>query len=380
MTETIYQGLAGINVDTSQICDIDGLKGELIYRGYDIGELANKASFEEVSYLLWHDDLPNTQALASFKESLKPHYELPQVLIDALRLLPKHTHPMDAIRTAVSILGANDPASDGVDQANIERIGLSLCAKFPSIVASFERLRNGLEPIAAKPDLSIAGNFLYMLTGQEPSEAATQVMDVALVLHAEHGSNASTFTARAVASTLTDVYSAITAAVGSLKGPLHGGANAAVMEALETIGSVEAVEDYVMNILQTPGGRVMGFGHRVYRVFDPRAIILQEVSHKLAEESGNSKWFEMSLEMVRVMEREMGKKGKDVKPNVDFFSASVYRMLGFPIDLYTPIFAVARISGWMAHLYEQYADNKLMRPNLVYQGPKGKHFTPIEKR
>ena len=205
-------------------------------------------------------------------------------------------------------------------------------------------------------------------------------MDVALVLHAEHGSNASTFVARATASTLTDVYSAITAAVGALKGPLHGGANTAVMAALEGIGSIEGVEPYVLSVLAKPGGRVMGFGHRVYKVLDPRAQVLKEVSRQLAQESGDSKWFDMSLEMERVMDREMVKKGKEVKPNVDFFSASVYRMLGFPGDMYTPIFAVARISGWMAHLYEQYADNRIMRPRLAYSGGMGLKFKPIAER
>lgn len=380
MPETIHLGLAGINIDTSQISSIDGIKGELIYRGYDIRELANKASYEEVIYLLWHDDLPNKSQLTEFKESLKPQFALPEVVLESLKLMPAGIAPMHAVRTAVSMLGATDSMADDVSLDNVKRTGLSLTAKFPTIVAAYERIRNDLPVIEPDPELSIAGNFLYMLTGEKPTEAATTVMDVALVLHAEHGSNASTFAARAVASTLTDVYSAITAAVASLKGPLHGGANAAVMKALEQIGSVEAVEGYVLDILNTKGGRVMGFGHRVYRVLDPRAIILKDVSMRLAEESGDSKWFEMSLEMERIMDREMAKKGKEVKPNVDFFSASVYRMLGFPRDMYTPIFSVARISGWMAHLFEQYADNKLMRPRLVYEGPSGNTFTPVEDR
>jgi citrate synthase len=205
-------------------------------------------------------------------------------------------------------------------------------------------------------------------------------MDVALVLHAEHGSNASAFVGRATASSLTDVYSAITAAVGSLKGPLHGGANTGVMTTLEDIGDVAGVEAYVKETLESKSGRVMGFGHRVYRVLDPRAQILKNVAKELAEESGDSKWYEMSLEMERVMDREMEERGKQVRANVDFFSASVYRMLGFPKDMYTPIFAVARISGWMAHLFEQYADNRLMRPRLVYEGPTGRTFTPIDER
>lgn len=380
METTINRGLDGINIDISKICFIDGDKGELVYRGYDIRELANKASFEEVVYLLWNEDLPTRPELERFKAELSGHFEIPPQVLDLLRSLPKGTAPMHALRTAVSMLAAFDENPDDVSLDNVRRIGVKLTAQFPTITAAIERVREGKEPVAPDPSLSVAGNFLYTLTGQRPTEAATRVMDVALVLHAEHGANASTFTARATASTLTDVYSAVTAAVGSLKGPLHGGANEGVMKALETIGSTQAVEDYVMNILSQPKGRVMGFGHRVYRVVDPRANILREVSKRLAEESGESKWFEMSLEMERVMDREMEKRGKQIKPNVDFFSASVYRMLGFPGDMYTPIFAVARIPGWMAHLLEQYADNRLMRPHLVYEGPMGKTFTPIDER
>lgn len=219
-----------------------------------------------------------------------------------------------------------------------------------------------------------------MLTGEQPSEAAVRVMDVNLVLHAEHGSNASTFVARATASTLTDVYSAITAAIGSLKGPLHGGANTAVMQTLESLGSMDEVEGFVMNRLAEPKGRVMGFGHRVYRVLDPRATILKDVAAELAREQGGNKWFEMSLEMERVMSREMEKRGKQVRPNVDFFSASVYRMLGFPSDTFTLLFAVARTPGWMAHLFEQYADNQIFRPRLTYTGATDRTFVPIEDR
>jgi citrate synthase len=380
METTINRGLDGINIDSSRICHIDGMKGELVYRGYDIRELANKAGFEEVIYLLWNEDLPNRSELESFKAELSGHFEIPRQTLDMLRSLPEETVPMHALRTAVSMLAAFDDNPDGVDLDNVRRIGTRLTAQFPTIAAAIERVRRGKDPVAPDPALSIAGNFLYTLTGEKPSAAATRVMDVALVLHAEHGANASTFTARATASTLTDVYSAVTAAVGSLKGPLHGGANEGVMKALEEIGSVEEVESYVMTTLGQPKGRVMGFGHRVYRVLDPRANILREVSEKLAEESGESKWFEMSLEMEQVMDREMEKKGKEVKPNVDFFSASVYRMLGFPGDMYTPIFAVARVPGWMAHLLEQYADNRLMRPSLVYEGPTGRKFKPIDER
>jgi len=380
MEQTIQRGLDGVYIDTSAVCHIDGAKGELVYRGYDIGELADRASYEEVVYLLWNGELPNRAKLEAFRAELAPSFAVPDEVYDLLRSLPKDAAPMQALRTAISLLGSFDADPDGVDAENVHRIGSRLLAQFPTVTAAIERVRKGLDPVEPHPELSVAGNFLYMLTGEEPTEAATRVMDVALVLHAEHGSNASTFVARATASTLTDVYSAITAAVGALKGPLHGGANTAVMRALEQIGGVDAVEPYVLDVLAKQGGRVMGFGHRVYKVLDPRAQVLKDVAQHLAEESGDSKWFEMSLEMERVMDREMAKRGKMVKPNVDFFSASVYRMLGFPADMYTPIFAVARISGWMAHLFEQYADNRLMRPRLVYDGPVGKKFVPIERR
>ena len=379
MDETIYRGLDGVNVDTSEICFIDGEKGELIYRGYDIAELT-EATYEEVVHLLWEGELPTRAQLEAFRATIAKDFAIPDAVVDLMRGLPQDASPMHAVRTAVSALASFDPDPDGVGLENVRRIGTALLAQVPVVVGTLQRLRTGHEPVAPKPELSIAANFLYTLSGEEPTEAATRVMDTALVLHAEHGSNASTFSARATASTLTDAYSAITAGIASLKGPLHGGANTGVMKALEEIGSVENVESYVLETLAKPGGRIMGFGHRVYRVRDPRAAILEQVARQLAEESGESKWFEMSLEMERVMDREMAKKGREVKPNVDFFSASVYRMLGFPADMYTPIFAVARISGWMAHLYEQYADNRLVRPRLVYEGPRGKTFTPIDQR
>jgi citrate synthase len=379
MESTIYRGLTGVNVDASEICSIDGEQGELIYRGYDIRELADQASFEEVVHLLWFGELPTREQLDGLRDAIRPSFDLPGPVLDLLASLPQGTHPMTALRTGVSALAAFDPAPDGTDLDNVRRIGFSLLGKVPAIVAAFQRLQAGQEPCAADPNLAVASNFLRMVNAEEPSDAAARVMDVALVLHAEHGSNASTFVARSTASSLTDVHSAITAAIGSLKGPLHGGANYGVMKALEEIGDVDGVERYVLDTLEA-GGRVMGFGHRVYRVLDPRAAILKGVSEKLAEESGDAKWFEMSLEMERVMKREMDARGKQIAPNVDFFSASVYRMLGFAKETYTPIFAVARVAGWMAHLFEQYADNRLMRPRLVYQGERGKTFAPIDQR
>ena len=376
----IDRGLAGINIGTSEICLIDGEKGDLVYRGYDIRELADRTTYEEVVWLLWNDDLPTSDQLKRLQTELAPDFAVPPAVLDMLRSLPDDADPMHALRTGVSLLAAFDEDADDTSAANVRRIGRRLVAQFPTVTAAYHRIRNGQEPVDPHPDLSVAGNFLYMLNGEMPSDAATRVMDAALVLHAEHGSNASAFVGRATASTLTDPYSAITSAIGALKGPLHGGANTGVMATLEEIGDVEGVEDYVVETLGKEGARVMGFGHRVYRVVDPRAQILKNVARALAEESGDSKWFDMSLEMERVMDREMEKRGKQVRANVDFFSASVYRMLGFPKDMYTPIFAVARISGWMAHLYEQYADNRLMRPRLVYEGPTGRTFTPIEER
>ena len=380
MDTTIQRGLDGVVIDSSRICFIDGLKGELIYRGYDIRELADKASFEETVYLLWNGQLPKQGELEAFKAELKPHFAVPDDAIDVLRHFPQEESPMHALRTAVSLLAASDLESEGVDLDNVRRIGLKLTAQVVTLTAALQRLRSAQEPVAPHPDLGLAANFLYMTSGEEPSAAAVRVMDVALVLHAEHGSNASTFVARATASTLTDVYSAVVAAIGSLKGPLHGGANTAVMQMLEEIGSVEAVESFVMDKLSQPKARIPGFGHRVYRVLDPRAAVLEEVSEKLAEESGDAKWFLMSQEVERVMGAEMDRRGKQVRPNVDFFSASVYRMLGFPAEMYTPIFTVARTPGWAAHLLEQYADNRLMRPKLAYEGEKGKTFVPIESR
>lgn len=382
MMDQIHRGLVGVKIDTSGICHIDGLKGELIYRGYDIRDLAAGATFEEVVYLLWYGDLPDQQQLAAFRERLNAQLELPAEA-ELLKWGGDGIRPMHALRTAVSAMGSADLAADGLDQDNLERIGLRLTAQIPALVAAIVRFRNGEQLVQPKPELSLAANFLYMLTGEEPTDAAVRVMDVALILHAEHGVNASTFAARAIAGTNSDAYSAITAAIGSLKGPSHGGANTAVMETLESLGSVEDVEPYVLDILGRPKGRVMGFGHRVYRVLDPRATVLKRVAQELAAEradSAASRYFEMSLEMERVMDREMEKRGREVKANVDFFSASVYHMLGFPTDLFTPIFAAARTPGWLAHLYEQYADNVLLRPQLVYDGPLDRKFVPLAGR
>jgi citrate synthase len=380
MEPTIHRGLAGVYFAESDICHIDGERGELYYRGYDIRDLT-EATYVEVVYLLWHGELPTAKQLADFRAELVPHYPIPDKVMELLLCLPEGTDPMHMLQAAAAMLAAFDENPDEIDPDNLRRIGLSLVVQFPYIVATFERIRRGQEPLEPRADLGLAGNFLYMLNGELPERAAVRVLNTALLLHAEHGSNASTFTARTSASTLTDAYSAIAAAVGSLKGPLHGGANEAVMRTLEGIGSIEGVEQFVLDTLAKPKGRVMGFGHRVYRVLDPRGKILRDVAEKLAKTSEEAKYFHMSLEMERVMEREMAARGKhDVKPNLDFFSASVYRMLGIAVDMYTPVFAIARVSGWMAHLFEQYADNHLVRPRLHYRGELGRRFVPIAQR
>ena len=379
MEPTIHHGLAGVYVAETDICGIDGERGELYYRGYDIRDLT-EATYTEVVYLLWHGELPTQAQLDAFRDELVPHYPIPDKVLELLHCLPEATDPMHMLQAAAAMLAAFDQDPDSIDPENLRRIGLSLVVQFPNIVATYDRIRRGKRPLEPISELGLAGNFLYMLNGEVPTEAATRVVNTALLLHAEHGSNASTFVARASASTLTDAYSAVAAAVGSLKGPLHGGANEAVMRALESIGSIEGVEKYVLDTLAKPKGRVMGFGHRVYRVLDPRGAILRDVAAELAKESPEGKYFEMSLEMERVMEREMSARGRQVKPNLDFFSASVYRMLGIPVDMYTPIFAVARVSGWMTHLFEQYADNHLMRPLVKYRGERGRTFVPIAKR
>ncbi len=380
MEPTIHHGLAGVYFAESDICHIDGERGELFYRGYDIRDLT-EATYVEVVYLLWHGELPTAKQLEDFRAELVPHYPIPDKVMELLLCLPPGTDPMHMLQAAAAMLAAFDQNPDEIDPDNLRRIGLSLVVQFPNLVATFERLRRGEAPLEPRSDVGLAGNFLWMLNGEVPNDAAIRVLNTALLLHAEHGSNASTFTARTSASTLTDAYSAIAAAVGSLKGPLHGGANEAVMRTLEQIGSVEKIEQYVLDTLAKPRGRVMGFGHRVYRVLDPRGKILRDVAEKLAETSSEAKYFHMSLEMERVMEREMNARGKsNIRPNLDFFSASVYRMLGIPVDMYTPVFAVARVSGWMAHLYEQYAENHLVRPRLQYRGELGKRFVPLAER
>jgi 2-methylcitrate synthase len=367
-------GLEGIVAAQSAISDVNGQEGRLIYAGYDIHDLAEHATFEEVIYLLWHGSLPTLTELDSLKTELNRESGLHPAIQQFLRSIPKESNPMDVLRTVVSALSLYDP--DGADMsrdANVRK-AIRLTAKFPTIVTTFQRVRGGLDPVEPRSDLSIAGNFLYTLRGQVADEIATRTIDVALVLHADHELNASTFASRVTAATLSDMYSAIVSAIGTLKGPLHGGANEGVIKNLLEIGSVDNVEAWIKQALLDKR-KIMGFGHRVYRTEDPRATHLREMSRKLGERTGERKWYEMSRKMEEVMMRE-----KHLNPNVDFYSASTYYALGIPTDLFTPIFACSRISGWTAHVLEQYANNRLIRPRAEYVGPRGLHYVPIEKR
>ena len=367
-------GLEGIVAAQSSISDVNGEEGKLIYAGYDIHDLAQHATFEEVIYLLWNGKLPTAVELGELKSQLNSEAGLPAEIIELIRFLPKTTNPMDMLRTFVSALGLYDP--DGADnslEAN-SRKAVRLTAKFPIIVTTFQRVRNGQEPVHPREGLSLAGNFLYTLKGQEPGEVATRTMDVAFVLHADHELNASTFAARVTAATLSDMYSAIVSAIGTLKGPLHGGANEGVIKNLLEIGSVEAVETWVKDAFANKK-KIMGFGHRVYRTVDPRAIHLAEMSRQLGARTGETKWYEMSRKMEEVVKRQ-----KHLNANVDFYSASTYYALGIPTDLFTPIFACSRISGWTAHVLEQFRNNRLIRPRAEYVGPRGLTYVPIDER
>jgi citrate synthase len=367
-------GLEGIIAAQSSISDVNGIEGRLIYAGYDIHDLAKNSTFEEVIYLLWNLSLPTMAQLSELKALLAAETALPKGILQLVQSIPSETNPMDALRTVVSALSFYDPdAGDNSTEANVRK-AIRLTARFPVIVTTFQRARNGKAPIEPRADLSIASNFLYTLNGKEPDEIASRTMDVALILHADHELNASTFAARVTAATLSDMYSAIVSAIGTLKGPLHGGANEGVIKNLLEIGSVDNVERWTSEALSNKT-KIMGFGHRVYRTEDPRATHLREMSRQLGERTGEKKWYEMSVKMEEVMMRE-----KHLNPNVDFYSASTYYALGLPTDLFTPIFACSRISGWTAHVLEQFKNNRLIRPRAEYVGPRGLQYEPIENR
>jgi citrate synthase len=370
---TATQGLEGIVATTSSISSI--VDGVLTYRGYDIDDLAVNASFEEVVYLLWYGKLPNQQELDGLIANLNSQSAIPAALIDAMKLYPKETNSMAALRSAISTLALYDDEADDMSaEANLQK-AIRLQAQLPTVVAAFDRIRKGLEPNAPLKDASsIAQNFLYMLTGEEPAQVAIAAMDQALVLHADHELNASTFAGRVTVATLSDIYSGVTSAIGALKGPLHGGANEAVMAMLEEIGSIDHVDTYIADALANKK-KIMGFGHRVYKNGDPRAKHLQKMSNELGKLTGNMSWYEMSVKIEALVTGEKG-----LKPNVDFYSASVYTSLGIPRDLFTPIFAISRVSGWTAHILEQFTNNRLIRPRADYTGPVNQKYTAINNR
>ena len=335
------KGLEDVIAGESSICDVDGKNGKLIYRGYDIHDLAQNTTFEEVVYLLWHGKLPTTSELEALKADLDAARPLPEAALALLRQFPQSAPPMDALRTATSLLSLYDPDEGDESMEANQRKALRLTAQMGTLVATLDRLRRGAEPVAPKPGLSTAGNFLYQLTGREPNETETHALDVALILHADHELNASTFAARVTVATLTDMYSAVTSAVGTLAGPLHGGANVNVMHLLEKIGTPDRADEVVTQML-AEGKKIPGIGHRVYRALDPRAVSLSEMSRQLAEATGDPKWYEISERVQEAADKALAAKGKTtLKANVDFFSASVYHMLGIPSDQFTPVFAIS---------------------------------------
>ncbi len=377
MMSTYAKGLEGIVAAETEMSFIDGQKGILEYVGISIGDLSEKSTFEETVFLLWNKRLPTKDELTKFCNDLSDRYTLSEQLLASIRTLPKTAEPMHMLRTMVSGLAMHDddPNANSVEAA-CEK-SLNILGYAPSIVAAFDRHRRGLDVIAPDKSLSFAANFLYMLNGEKPTETMARAFDICMILHADHGLNNSTFTARVIISTLSDVYSAITGAIGSLRGPLHGGANEGVMHMLAEIPSIDAVEPFIMGKLERRE-KIMGFGHRVYKTKDPRAKALQALARQLAEDTGNTELYEKSRRIEEIMDREVGAKG--IYPNVDFYSATTYHCIGLKLDLFTPMFALSRLGGWSGHIIEQLADNRLYRPTTEYTGPHGVPYTPINER
>jgi citrate synthase len=373
---TVKQGLEDVVVATSEICFIDGQEGRLLYRGYDVDELVQHSTFEEVAYLLWHGTLPSRKQLDTHTKALTAtaNRRLPPKLVTMLRQLPKKTTPMEVLRTGVSALAHFDPDAEDRSREAMLRKALRLTAQMPTLIAAWERLRRGRSPVAPDPRLGLAANFLAMMTGRRPSELAAETFDVALILHADHEFNASTFAARVTAATLSDLHSAVVSGIGALKGPLHGGANEQVMRMVEEIGKPERAEAWIKKALADKA-RIMGFGHRVYRVEDPRAKHLRRLATALGKQTGRTRDVEVLDTVARVMGEE-----KKIYPNVDLYSGAAYACMGIPTDLFTPIFAMSRVAGWAAHVLEQHAHNRLIRPRAEYTGPPRQAYVPPDKR
>ncbi len=377
---TVYEyraGLEGVPATQSSISFVDGTNGILEYRGIPIQELAAKSPFLETAYLLIWDELPSAADLEAFKHEIQSHRRLKYRIRDMMKCFPESGHPMDALQACAAALGLFYSKRALNDQTYIRAAVVRILAKIPTMVAAFQMMRKGNDPIQPRDDLDYAANFLYMLTEEEPDPLAAQIFDVTLTLHAEHTINASTFSALVTASTLTDPYAVIASAVGTLAGPLHGGASEEVILMLEEIGSVENVRPFLEKRLENKD-KIMGFGHRVYKVKDPRAIILQQLAEQLFEKFGQDKYYDIAVEMERVVEEKLGHRG--IYPNVDFYSGLVYRKLGIPTDLYTPVFAISRAAGWLAHWKEQLGENRIFRPTQIYTGLHSVPYVPIEDR
>lgn len=371
---TASAGLRGVVAAQSSIGDVDGEKGILIYQGYDIHDLAENSTFEEVVFLLWNGRLPKSEELSQLTAQFRANYSVAPEVIELMKRFPTDADPMDVLRTAVSSLDFFDRNGHSTDRDNAVRTAVRLTGQIGTIAAAWDRIRNDKDVVAPDENLGIAENFLYMLRGERPDAEEARMFDIALILHADHELNASTFTTRVVAGTLAGMYGAVTAGIAALAGPLHGGANTAVMRMLLEIGDIDKVDEFVDNALEAKK-KIMGIGHAVYRTEDPRATWLRKFSKTMSERRGESKWFEMSQRIEKLMHEKKG-----MFPNVDFYSASTYYLMGIPLDLYTPIFAVSRISGWTGHILEQYADNKLIRPRAEYIGERGLKYVPIAER
>jgi citrate synthase len=378
MTVCEYRpGLEGVPATQSSISYVDGKEGVLEYRGIRIEELAQYSTFLESSYLLIWGGLPSKVELAAFEHEIRYHRRLKYRIRDMMKCFPESGHPMDALQACAAALGLFYSRRALDDPAYIQKAVVRLLAKIPTMVAAFQLIRKGNDPVQPRDDLDYAANFLYMLNEREPDSLAARIFDICLTLHAEHTINASTFSAMVTASTLTDPYAVVASAVGTLAGPLHGGANEEVIEMLQNIGSVENVRPYVDHCIENKL-KIMGFGHRVYKVKDPRATILQGLAEQLFEKFGQDEYYGIALEMEQVIAEKLGHKG--VYPNVDFYSGLVYRKLGIPTDLFTPVFAISRVAGWLAHWKEQLGENRIFRPTQIYTGPRSELYTHIEER
>ena len=382
MSNTMQQmhtdiGLVNTIVARSSLSFIDGEKGILEYEGFDIDTLARNSTFEEIAFLLWNGRLPSRYELSEFISQIQSNYDLSEGMWDIIVSLPRDASPMHALRTLTSALALEDLAADDPSSEANQRKSMAMLSKMPAFIAGFDRHRKGLDLVRPDTDCSIAESFLYMLTGKKPNERMSRAMDICLILHADHGFNASTFASLVTISTLSDMYSAITTAIGTLKGPLHGGANQGVMLMLQEIGDIEQVESYVMGKLANKE-RVMGFGHRVYKAYDPRATYLKTFAQGIAQDTGNINLFKMSQRIESIMDREVGSKG--IYPNVDFYSATTYYSLGIDLDQFTPLFAMSRVAGWTAHCLEYLKDNRLIRPRCDYIGPHEQEYTPMSQR